>query len=248
MQLNRFILSVFVTAVALCTGRSAADSIAVRPAFDLWGVDESRDGDFDQLPSNSVANLVGGGTNGLSTDFRSAIEFPLASIPASMRVDSAFLVLTRVLTTSGGTSFMDMYIHSYPANGGFNLADLLTDNPVAGPFRLNSDSVPDRFEIDVSAAVRSLHTSRATHAGFTLRAENVPADAFVVQFGSMENPVDSNRPTLLVAYSVPEPSTCILFMVGVASFCGGQHVSRRRHRDRRLASGDNPGTTSPTAQ
>jgi PEP-CTERM motif len=194
-----------------CTAGSAYSATIVEgPVSDAFGTDQPRDGIFDSLFPTSPANVVGGTAD---SEYRSALEFALSPVPPGATIASAMLVMHGVLSSGSGGQ-MDLYVHSYAGNGVAELSNLMINNPVAGPITEPFGPVPDSVQFDVSTAVRSLYLAGAAYAGLSLHA--MPP-AYVLQFGSMENPNLDSRPTLVINYSVPEPASMLL--AGVAALC-----------------------------
>jgi hypothetical protein len=171
--------------------------LILSPVSDAFGVDQPRNGVFDNLYPTSPANIVGGNS---SAEYRSVLEFSLAGLPAGSVINSAVLNLYTVAWSFSGTQTMSMYVHSYAGNGIAELSDLYVTHPVAGPFTMTSTSTPRSLAVDLTTAIADLENSNAAYAGLVLRVSDVPSADYTIQWGSQDTGIIESRPTLQIAY------------------------------------------------
>jgi len=212
-------LLVAVVLLAAAGSAKAAIGLSLNPVDDAFATDQPKDGIFDSLFPASPANIVGGTGN---SEYRSALEFQLSSIPANSIINSATLTLHEVAASGGGGS-VGINVHAYVGNGVAELSDMYVNNQVAGPVIVNLGGPPPTIQFNVTNAISSLYSSGAAYAGFMLRG---PPNDFILQLGSINNGIGFTvYPALAITYTaVPEPSTFALAALGAVALL----AARRR--------------------
>jgi hypothetical protein len=184
------------------------------------------DGIYDGVYGNPSVTLVDEHPIGstLVHNERTAVEFPLAAIPAGSVIDSVTLRLSDVFNGAAGGQ---VEVHGYLGDGSIQVADLMVSNLV-GSFVL---PVPDPVMVALSTGwLQTLVDASDPFAG--LMFKGTPSATHVVfSFAGTYSGIPVGlRPTLIVETQqpvIPEPGTITLLATGVAL------TAYRRRRDAR---------------
>jgi hypothetical protein len=210
------IVTVGISLALATTSPAHASLLKVGPVQDQSANDANRDGVWDTLnPANENVLLVYNG--GQSYNFRVAMEFPIAGIPAGYHVDLATLFLK--YDGAGGHEAKAMRVNGYAGNGVLTLADFnVPTNPVA-PLQESFAPPGGQYLIDVTAFVQSLVDRHVFYAGFMLENIEVIQTALLPS----EDPNPANRPSLSVTFSIPLPPGLV-----PGALVGAAIVARKR--------------------
>jgi hypothetical protein len=154
---------------------------------------------------------------------RTAVEFPLAGIPAGSVISSVSLRLSDIFN---GFSGGQIEVHGYVGDGAIQVADLMVSNLV-GSFVL---PVPDPVAIALSAGwLQTLVDASDPFAGLMFKGTPSATQVVFSFAGTFSGIPVASRPTLIVELQeqvIPEPGTITLLATGVALILG----RRRRVR------------------
>jgi hypothetical protein len=166
-----------------------------------------------QITTPPVNTLIG-------TEERSAVEFPLATIPTGSVIDSVILQLTPTFQNIGLGAGSVGAVHGYPGDGVIQVADLNDSTLVASLVGPTPDG-PLMFALPASW-LQSLVDAASPFAGLMFKGIPGPT-AVTYDFQSAFSGVPvAERPTLAVEYHagevpvVPEPGTIIMLGSGLA--------------------------------
>ena len=198
----------FLVLVVMLVGSGLVHAdVSLSPVDDRSGRTENGGGAFTTLYSQSDTLLyVNHGTN-LGRVERSALEFDISGITATVRSATLNLGMN---SRGGGSS--NITIHGYAGDGVITLADLIVDNQILGPLDAYDSGDFAQFNtLDVTAYVQSIAGS-ANYAGFMLRGDNFTNVDFLSDEGTPRG-TTVIRPTLTID-AIPEPGSgviCVAF-------------------------------------
>jgi hypothetical protein len=181
---------------------------------DRDGGDHNGDGIYDHMAPidlHAVRAYVAPNTY----DLRAAWEFSLAGIPAGSQINSATFT-PKLSVASGGPEVSTVTFHGYNGNGAVELADVVsTINPLATLNMFNGT-----FATNVALAVQDALDAGASHVG--IMAKGFQGQIAFQSKESLEVPAPAA--TLVVNYTVPEPSTAAATLAAA----GGIALLRRQ--------------------
>ncbi len=163
---------------------------------------------------------------------RVVIEFVLPSLSSPSDIASASLGITK-FGGSRGMGQLEYRLFGYAGTGSFTLDSGAAGVEIAGPFYYDIDiaSPQNLSNLDVTQFVRDMVQAGATHAGFSLRDTNTPANFYTDRQYIVVQKSPSwagDTPPVLTLQVVPEPSTTLLV-------CVGSILMLRRRRRRRVS-------------
>jgi hypothetical protein len=143
---------------------------------------------------------------------RTAVEFPLAGIPAGSVIDSVSLRLSDIFNGSSGGQ---VEVHGYVGDGAIQVGDLMVSNLV-GSLVLPA---PDPTTVVLSASwLQTLIDSSDPFAGLMFKGTPTSTQVLFSFAGTFSGIPVASRPTLTVELQdqvIPEPGTIILFGTGM---------------------------------
>ncbi|WP_019986989.1 DNRLRE domain-containing protein [Rudanella lutea] len=151
-------------------------------------------------------------TDGTPLTYQSYLRFNLSAIPATARIDSAFLRLTYYdipwFAPSPNTGNNPVYLQRVTSAWDQTTLNYATrpTSTTAGQIAVPSaESQPGVYQkLDVKSQVASMVANPATNFGWLLRLQDEsPAPPYrALQFCTSEHPTPANRPRLVVYYSL----------------------------------------------
>jgi hypothetical protein len=152
----------------------------------------------------------------------SALEFDISSIPSGATISSAGLRLRDAL--GSGTESLQLY--GYQGNGTITDGDMS-----AGSLLFNFAPSTNPTSYNVTSFIQSLVNGTTSWAGFNIRFPSAynPLTPMISESEIFDNNFELYPPQLTVEYTVvPEPSTWIIFGLGLVVAIGWRGRSLRR--------------------
>jgi hypothetical protein len=195
-------LATLLMAIACCVSHASAQTITLIPVEDATGTGTSAAG-----PITSIGPLANFNIEAYAEDphgmQRLAMEFDITSLPPANQIGSATLSWVHYI----GAGTFD--VHGYAGNGIIEVADMNLSNVL-----LPAVPVPDWIAMDVTSFVKGLVTSGESYAGF-MGANTAPRDNHPKIYA--KDALFSYQWPKLIVTQVPEPSTAMLAMIGMAA-------------------------------
>lgn len=205
---------------------SHATTVTYIPVADNHAQDADMNGVFDNLATRVGpyfllhSSLSQNPSLGIAPgDVRSGLEFGISGIPQGAIITSAIF---SIYATSGyhnseenpGPS-LGQSVSGYAGDGAITLSDFNNLSVVATSMT---------HEFDVTSFVQSLVTASSGYAGFVFGENSLGYGRELYSLDHAEP--GGNPPTLVIQYTVPEPSSSVLFSLAGVSFL----LRRKRSR------------------
>lgn len=191
-----------------CPGTTGPFSLSLTPTQDTY----SDSYNYTSLTGNSYAVAVGSWTtDGMPMKLRAFLQFDVSGIPATARIDSAFVVLSYYYNWFANPPYTgnnEVFIQRITAN--WSEASLTWQN-MPGTTMVGQLSVPSTVitstvyqRLNLKSLVSDWVANPATNYGFMMRLQdesNAPPYR-VLLFASNNNPTPALRPQLVAYYSL----------------------------------------------